>query len=49
VFDADVVSGWAGVDDAASTAGGSPQHIRKRLARGTLAGERRGRAWLVAR
>jgi hypothetical protein len=42
-----VVGGWVSVADAAARAGVSRQAIRKRLARGTLAGERRGRAWRV--
>jgi hypothetical protein len=45
--DADVVSSWVGTADAASIAGISPQAIRARLKRGTLAGERRGWAWRV--
>jgi hypothetical protein len=47
-FDADVVSGWVSVADAASMAGVSEQAIRARLKGGTLPRERRGRARRVA-
>jgi hypothetical protein len=46
-FDAGLVDSWVSVADAASIAGVSPQAIRARLVRGTLAGERRGWAWRV--
>jgi hypothetical protein len=42
-LDADVINGWVSVADAASMRGCTPQNIRKRLARGTLAGDKRGR------
>jgi excisionase family DNA binding protein len=47
-FAAGVTADWLTVAEAASLAGCSEQNIRARLARGTLAGERRGRAWRVA-
>ena len=45
--DVTLVAGWLPVKEAAIRRGCSPQAIRKRIARGTLAAERRGRAWLV--
>jgi excisionase family DNA binding protein len=47
-FAAGATADWLTVAEAASLAGCSEQNIRARLARGTLAGERRGRAWRVA-
>jgi excisionase family DNA binding protein len=46
-LDSEVASGWITVPEAADRLGVSQQNVRARLRRGTLAGERRGRAWLV--
>ena len=46
-FAAGASAGWVSVAEAAELAGVSEQAIRLRLKRGTLAGERRGKAWRV--
>jgi excisionase family DNA binding protein len=46
-FAAGVVDGWVTVAEAADLAGVTEGAIRRRLARGTLAGERPGKAWRV--
>jgi excisionase family DNA binding protein len=46
-FDAGVAEGFVSVAEAAELAGVSTRAIRARLARGTLAGERRGKGWRV--
>jgi hypothetical protein len=47
-FDAGVTAEWLPVAEYAARAGCSPQNVRARLARGSLAGERQGRTWKVA-
>ena len=47
-FDVGVTSDWLTVAQAASRFGCSEQNVRARLARGTIPGERKGRAWRVA-
>jgi hypothetical protein len=39
--------GWLSTREYAQARGISEQAVRKRLAKGTLVGERRGRAWVV--
>jgi hypothetical protein len=46
-FDAAATSEWITVAEAAALAGCSPQAIRARLGRGTLAGDRRAAGWRV--
>jgi excisionase family DNA binding protein len=47
-FTTGVTAEWLTVTEAAERAGCSPQNVRARLQRGTLAGERVGRTWRVA-
>jgi excisionase family DNA binding protein len=46
-FAAGAMEGWVTVAEAADLAGVSERAIRARLARGSLAGQRRGRSWKV--
>jgi hypothetical protein len=46
-LDEATTAGWVSVAEAAARRGCSAQGIRARLARGTLAGDRRGRRWRV--
>jgi hypothetical protein len=42
-----LTDGWMRTREYAALVGVSEQAVRKRIARGTLAAERRGRAWMV--
>jgi hypothetical protein len=42
-----LTDGWMPTAEYARMTGVSPQAVRKRIARGTLCAERRGRAWMV--
>jgi hypothetical protein len=42
-----LTDGWMGTAEYARLHGVSEQAVRKRIARGTLCAERRGRAWVV--